>query len=169
MYEPSPRNFSTAARFWRSCNYGHLAPQVLSPQPAFFALRATRIELILLAQKRDLAKHDVNVMQTLSLYYTSVMSEIYYINTQQIRQDLIGFLKTLESGKEVAVLNRSKVVARLNSQHMNVKRESSIEQLLETVKTIQSVTKTKADALLSQLKGTSWWIGIKTHFPYSPI
>jgi antitoxin (DNA-binding transcriptional repressor) of toxin-antitoxin stability system len=61
--------------------------------------------------------------------------------------DLIGFLKTVESGEEIAVLNRSKVIARLNSQNDSAKRENGIEQLLETSKTIHTVTKTKANAL----------------------
>lgn len=42
------------------------------------------------------------------------MPDIQYINTQEIRKDLHGFLKSVESGREVVVLNRSKAIARLN-------------------------------------------------------
>ncbi|NNN21628.1 MAG: hypothetical protein HKL80_06455 [Acidimicrobiales bacterium] len=69
------------------------------------------------------------------------MSDIRYINTQEIRRDLIGFLKSLESGEEVVVLNRSKVVARLNGQHIHAKAQRGIKQMLETAETIHSITK----------------------------
>ena len=75
------------------------------------------------------------------------MSDIRYINTQEIRRYLIGFLKSLESGDEVAVLNRSKVVARLNSQHTHHKAQRGIGQMLETAETIHSTTKTKSETL----------------------
>jgi antitoxin (DNA-binding transcriptional repressor) of toxin-antitoxin stability system len=75
------------------------------------------------------------------------MSNIRYINTQEIRRDLVGFLKSLESGEEIAVLNRSKVIARLNTQHVDVTARSGIKQMLEAVEMIQSATKAKANKL----------------------
>jgi antitoxin (DNA-binding transcriptional repressor) of toxin-antitoxin stability system len=58
------------------------------------------------------------------------MSDIHYINTQDIRRNLVGFLKSLESGQEVVVLNRSKVVARLNKSNSTPKNMGGVKQML---------------------------------------
>lgn len=68
------------------------------------------------------------------------MSDIKYINTQDIRKDLVGFLRSLESGQSVAVMNRSKVVALLNKKQPDYKT-GGIKQMLETADTIHRTVK----------------------------
>jgi antitoxin (DNA-binding transcriptional repressor) of toxin-antitoxin stability system len=75
------------------------------------------------------------------------MSDIHYINTQAIRKDLVGFLKELEAGEEVAVLNRSKVIARLNRPRTAVKATSGVKQLLDAADEIHRTTKKKPGGL----------------------
>jgi len=41
-------------------------------------------------------------------------NQINYINTQEIRQDLMGFLQELAAGRRYVVLNRSKPVVTLS-------------------------------------------------------
>ena len=64
------------------------------------------------------------------------MSDIRYINTQEIRNNLVGFLKSLESGEEVVVLNRSKVIARLNRPRDASKMKGGVAQMLDAADTI---------------------------------
>lgn len=54
------------------------------------------------------------------------MSDVTYINTQEIRKDLHGFLKKVESGREVVVLNRSKVISHLNHQAKPAKKRAGM-------------------------------------------
>lgn len=68
------------------------------------------------------------------------MTDIKYINTQDIRKDLVGFLKSLESGQPVAVMNRSKVVAHLNKKQPDYKK-GGIKQMLETADIIHQTVK----------------------------
>jgi antitoxin (DNA-binding transcriptional repressor) of toxin-antitoxin stability system len=75
------------------------------------------------------------------------MSDIHYINTQEIRSNLVGFLKSLESGEEVAVLNRSKVIARLNRPNNAPKMTGGVKQLLDAADTIQHTTNVKSGSL----------------------
>lgn len=75
------------------------------------------------------------------------MSDIHYVNTQEIRNDLVGFLKSLESGEEVAVLNRSKVIARLNRRNNAPKLTGGVKQLLDAADTIHNVTNVKSGSL----------------------
>ncbi len=44
------------------------------------------------------------------------MSNITYINTQEIRKDLMGFLQELAAGREYVVLNRSKPVVTVSGK-----------------------------------------------------
>lgn len=74
------------------------------------------------------------------------MSDIKYINTQDIRKDLVGFLKSLESGQPVAVMNRSKVVAHLNKKQTDYKK-GGIKQMLETADTIHRTLKASHNGL----------------------
>ena len=69
------------------------------------------------------------------------MSDINYINTDEIRKNLVGFLKSLESGEEVAVLNRSKVIARLNRPRHSTKGSGSVAQMLVVADEIHRSTK----------------------------
>lgn len=75
------------------------------------------------------------------------MSDIHYINTQEIRNDLVGFLKSLESGEEVAVLNRSKVIARLNRPNNAPRLTGGVKRLLDVADTIHNVANVKSDSL----------------------
>lgn len=68
------------------------------------------------------------------------MSDINYISTDQIRKDLVGFLKGLESGREVAVLNRSKVIAHLNQKPETYKKDS-VKRMLEIADEIRAQAK----------------------------
>ena len=74
------------------------------------------------------------------MHYTDVMSDIHYINTQEIRKDLVGFLKSLEAGEEVAVLNRSKVIARLNRSRNTVRVAGGVRQMLDIADEIHRTT-----------------------------
>ena len=75
------------------------------------------------------------------------MSDIHYINTQEIRKDLAGFLKSLETGEEVAVLNRSKVIARLNRSGPEFRRPGGARQMLDIASRIQATTVKKPGGL----------------------
>ncbi len=75
------------------------------------------------------------------------MSDIRYINTQDIRKDLVGFLKSLESGQEVAVLNRSKVVALLNKSTEIARSTHGVKQILSVAEEIHSTVNKKKGAL----------------------
>lgn len=60
------------------------------------------------------------------------MSNVTYINTQEIRQDLMGFLRSIEAGHNYVVLNRSKRVASLTSWDNTTagKRKQSVKEAL---------------------------------------
>jgi antitoxin (DNA-binding transcriptional repressor) of toxin-antitoxin stability system len=75
------------------------------------------------------------------------MSDIHYINTQEIRSNLVGFLKSLESGEEVAVLNRSKVIARLNRPSNTPKMTGGVKRILDAADTIHRTTNVKSNSL----------------------
>lgn len=78
------------------------------------------------------------------------MSDIHYINTQEIRNNLVGFLKSLESGEEVAVLNRSKVIARLNHPSNSPKMTGGVKKMLDAADIIHRTTNVMPDSLGSK-------------------
>lgn len=79
--------------------------------------------------------------------YINIMSNIHYINTQEIRKNLVGFLKSLENGEEVTVLNRSKVIARLNRPRTLAKASGGVKRMLEIADQIQRASTNKPNAL----------------------
>jgi antitoxin (DNA-binding transcriptional repressor) of toxin-antitoxin stability system len=75
------------------------------------------------------------------------MSDIHYINTQEIRSNLVGFLKSLESGEEVAVLNRSKVIARINRPKNSLNMTGGVKQMLDAADIVHRTNSVKSDSL----------------------
>lgn len=81
------------------------------------------------------------------VWYTFSMSKVSYINTQEIRRDLMGFLRELAAGREYVVLNRSKpVVTLVGKDSKNARHDAhrSIAELLAISDTIQAAGKGKA-------------------------
>lgn len=62
------------------------------------------------------------------------MSELKYISTNEIRQNLVGFLKEVSMGKEFVVLNRSKPIVKVSGTIPGAPNETpgqNIQKFLE--------------------------------------
>lgn len=57
------------------------------------------------------------------------MSQINYINTQEIRQDLMGFLNRLAAGQKFVVLNRSKPVVTVTGKAEAISKEQARQNI----------------------------------------
>lgn len=59
------------------------------------------------------------------------MSKPSYINTHEIRQDLMGFLRSLANGQQYVVLNRSKPVVTLSGKRAAASQADARQNMKE--------------------------------------
>ncbi len=59
------------------------------------------------------------------------MSNINYINTQEIRQDLMGFLRSLAAGQEYVILNRSKPIVSVSGKRTTISEAEARRNMQE--------------------------------------
>jgi antitoxin (DNA-binding transcriptional repressor) of toxin-antitoxin stability system len=71
------------------------------------------------------------------------MSKVSYINTYEIRKDLMGFLKSLANGQQYVVLNRSKPVVTLSGKGAKTSQANARQNMKEF---LEAAAKIRAQA-----------------------
>jgi antitoxin (DNA-binding transcriptional repressor) of toxin-antitoxin stability system len=80
------------------------------------------------------------------------MADVNYINTQEIRRDLVGFLCRLADGKEYMVLNRSKPLVRVRGTAASGTAEKNPRQNTQEFLAIAAKARAQAKGTLDPNK-----------------